>query len=74
MPVLALSILLAVAAGVSIVVQQVLNSNLRTALNSAAWSGLTSYLVGSSAWRCSRWPCAALSHQRASRAASHDRP
>ena len=46
MPVLALPILLAVAAGVSIVVQQVLNSNLRTALNSAAWSGFMSYFVG----------------------------
>ena len=46
MPVLALPILLAVAAGVSIVVQQVLNSNLRTALSSAAWSGFMSYFVG----------------------------
>ncbi len=46
MPGLALPILLAVAAGVSIVVQQVLNSNLRTALDSAAWSGFVSYLVG----------------------------
>jgi transporter family-2 protein len=43
---LALPILLAVAAGVSIVVQQVLNSNLRAALNSAAWSGFMSYFVG----------------------------
>ena len=43
---LALPILLAVAAGVSIVVQQVLNSNLRMALNSAAWSGFMSYFVG----------------------------
>src|SRR5215203_6151141 len=42
----ALPVLLAVAAGVSIVVQQVLNSNLRTALNSAAWSGFVSYFVG----------------------------
>jgi bacterial/archaeal transporter family-2 protein len=42
----ALPVLLAVAAGVSIVVQQVLNSNLRTALNSAAWSGFMSYFVG----------------------------
>ena len=30
----------------SIVVQQVLNSNLRAALNSAAWSGFVSYFVG----------------------------
>ena len=29
-----------------IVVQQVLDSKLRTALDSAAWSGLMSYLVG----------------------------
>ena len=43
---LALPILLAVAAGVSIVVQQVLNSNLRTALSSAVWSGFVSYAVG----------------------------
>ncbi len=43
---LALPVLLAIAAGVSIVVQQVLNSNLRTALNSAAWSGFVSYFVG----------------------------
>src|ERR671926_494136 len=43
---LALPVLLAVAAGVSIVVQQVLNSNLRTSLNSAAWSGFMSYFVG----------------------------
>jgi transporter family-2 protein len=37
---------LTIAAGVSIVVQQVLNSNLRTALSSSAWSGFMSYLVG----------------------------
>jgi transporter family-2 protein len=37
---------LALAAGVSLVVQQVLNANLRTELNSAVWSGLISYLVG----------------------------
>ncbi|APT58475.1 hypothetical protein RGI145_16520 [Roseomonas gilardii] len=43
---LALPIFLAIAAGVSIVVQQVLNSNLRASLNSAAWSGFVSYLVG----------------------------
>lgn len=43
---LILSIGLAVAAGMSIVIQQVLNSNLRAALGSAAWSGFTSYLVG----------------------------
>ncbi|KAB1074312.1 DMT family transporter [Methylobacterium planeticum] len=37
---------LAALAGVSIVVQQALNANLRAALNSAAWSGFASYLVG----------------------------
>ncbi|ACA20417.1 protein of unknown function DUF606 [Methylobacterium sp. 4-46] len=37
---------LAIAAGVSIVVQQVLNANLRASLNSAAWSGFASYAVG----------------------------
>ncbi|AWN35388.1 DMT family transporter [Methylobacterium radiodurans] len=37
---------LAVAAGISIVVQQALNANLRLALNSAAWSGVVSYAVG----------------------------
>lgn len=37
---------LALAAGASVVVQQALNSNLRTALNSAAWSGFVSYAVG----------------------------
>ena len=46
MPSFVLPVLLAVAAGVSIVVQQVLNSNLRTALHSAAWSGFMSYFVG----------------------------
>ena len=43
---LAFPIFLTVAAGASIVIQQVLNTNLRTALNSAAWSGFTSYFVG----------------------------
>ena len=43
---LAFPMILAVAAGVSLVVQQALNANLRYALNSAAWSGLMSYLVG----------------------------
>ncbi len=38
--------LLAVAAGVSIVVQQGLNTTLRNALGSAAWSGFMSYAVG----------------------------
>lgn len=43
---LALPIVLAVAAGASIVIQQILNANLRSALNSAAWSGFASYFVG----------------------------
>jgi len=43
---LALSITLAVGAGVSLVVQQALNANLRLAVGSAVWSGFTSYLVG----------------------------
>jgi transporter family-2 protein len=43
---MALPILLAVLGGVSIVVQQALNANLRTQLSSAAWSGFVSYLVG----------------------------
>jgi bacterial/archaeal transporter family-2 protein len=42
----ALPITLAIAAGISLVVQQALNANLRGALGSAAWSGFTSYLVG----------------------------
>lgn len=41
-----LSSSLAIVAGVSIVVQQALNANLRFALNSAAWSGFVSYAVG----------------------------
>ncbi len=40
------SILLALVAGISVVVQQALNANLRIALGSAAWSGLISYAVG----------------------------
>ena len=40
------SVFLTLAAGVSVVVQQTLNANLRTAIGSAAWSGLVSYAVG----------------------------
>jgi bacterial/archaeal transporter family-2 protein len=40
------SILLAIGAGVSIVIQQALNASLRTDLNSTAWSGFVSYAVG----------------------------
>ncbi|MGE3148927.1 MAG: DMT family transporter [Pseudorhodoplanes sp.] len=39
-------LLLAALSGVSIVVQQALNANLRVALNSAAWAGFMSYFVG----------------------------
>ena len=45
-PTLLLFSVLALAAGISIVVQQALNPNLRAALNSAAWSGFVSYAVG----------------------------
>ena len=43
---LAFPMILAVAAGLSLVVQQALNANLRTALSSAAWSGFMSYALG----------------------------
>jgi transporter family-2 protein len=42
----AFSIVLTIAAGVSVVIQQALNANLRTAIGSAAWSGVVSYFVG----------------------------
>jgi bacterial/archaeal transporter family-2 protein len=38
--------LLTISAGISVVVQQALNANLRAELNSAAWSGFVSYLLG----------------------------
>lgn len=37
---------LAILAGASVATQQVLNANLRTALNSAVWSGFASYVLG----------------------------
>ncbi|MFC7053439.1 DMT family transporter [Hansschlegelia quercus] len=37
---------LAMAAGVSLVIQQVLNSDLRSDLGSAAWAGMVSYVGG----------------------------
>ena len=43
---LILPTLLALAAGASVVIQQVLNANLRSALNSAVWSGFVSYFIG----------------------------
>jgi transporter family-2 protein len=45
-PNLALASLLALVAGVSVVIQQVLNANLRSQLNSAVWSGFMSYFLG----------------------------
>jgi transporter family-2 protein len=38
--------ILAAAAGLSLVVQQALNANLRGALSSVAWSGFMSYFIG----------------------------
>jgi len=38
--------LLTVGAGVSVLVQQALNADLRAELNSAAWSGFMSYFLG----------------------------
>jgi bacterial/archaeal transporter family-2 protein len=46
MPNLALASLLALVAGVSVVIQQALNANLRSQLNSAVWSGFMSYFLG----------------------------
>ncbi|KVG64536.1 DMT family transporter [Burkholderia pseudomultivorans] len=42
----ALLSILTIVAGVSLMTQQVLNANLRGALNSAAWSGVASYALG----------------------------
>lgn len=41
-----LSVLLAAGAGVSFVMQQVVNASLRTSIGSAAWAGFISYLGG----------------------------
>ena len=43
---LALPTALALVGGISVVIQQVLNANLRAQLNSAIWSGFMSYAVG----------------------------
>lgn len=43
---------LTVAGGICVLVQQALNANLRGALSSAAWSGVTSYVVGTIAMAC----------------------
>jgi bacterial/archaeal transporter family-2 protein len=37
---------LTVGAGISVLIQQALNANLRAQLNSAAWSGFMSYFLG----------------------------
>jgi bacterial/archaeal transporter family-2 protein len=42
----AVPIILTIVAGASVVVQQALNTELRTAIGSAAWSGVASYFVG----------------------------
>ncbi len=38
--------ILTVGAGVSVLIQQALNANLRAEINSAAWSGFVSYFLG----------------------------
>jgi len=38
--------MLTVGAGISVLIQQALNANLRAQINSAAWSGFMSYLLG----------------------------
>lgn len=42
----ALPLVLAMSAGVSIVMQQAVNAHLRSGLGSAAWAGFVSYVVG----------------------------
>ena len=37
---------LTVGAGISVLIQQALNANLRSELNSAPWSGFMSYFLG----------------------------
>jgi transporter family-2 protein len=46
MPNFLIPAILAMVAGASVALQQVLNANLRGALNSAAWSGFVSYALG----------------------------
>ena len=48
---------LAIAAGVSIVIQQALNANLRNAMHSTAWSGFVSYAVGLACMALLARPC-----------------
>ncbi|HLH89284.1 MAG TPA: DMT family transporter [Xanthobacteraceae bacterium] len=49
---LVLPAILTVAGGICVLVQQALNANLRGALGSSAWSGVTSYVVGTLAMAC----------------------
>ncbi|MGU3665237.1 DMT family transporter [Methylobacterium sp. A49B] len=42
----AVSALLAILAGAGLVLQQILNANLRAELDSASWAGFSSYFVG----------------------------
>ena len=42
----AVPVALALVAGISVVIQQILNANLRVELNSAVWSGFMSYFLG----------------------------
>jgi bacterial/archaeal transporter family-2 protein len=44
--------LLTIIAGMSVVIQQAMNANLRAQLNSAAWSGFVSYLIGVAFMMC----------------------
>lgn len=46
MPTAILLSLVAALAGVAVITQQVFNANLRSALDSPAWAGLVSYVVG----------------------------
>ncbi|CAM5343852.1 hypothetical protein AFEL58S_01128 [Afipia felis] len=46
MPTAILLSLVAAIAGVAVITQQVFNANLRGALDSAAWAGVVSYVVG----------------------------
>lgn len=43
---LALPVILALSAGVALVMQQAVNAHLRTGFGSASWAGLVSYVVG----------------------------
>src|SRR5262249_2742902 len=49
---LILPTLLTICAGISVFIQQALNANLRAELNSAAWSGFVSYVLGVAFMAC----------------------